>query len=194
MTNEYKPRAYQVPPEGEWREWGIWGGRGCGKTEAIARYIASEADAGKVRRVLVLAGNEAVMVHALRKVGAASRRMPRDVAGVELQWHVTDGPFVRGVTSALHARGAGYDIVWIPEARRQVHAIAEARLLARGGRVVWDCTPDPMAELLGETAPTIRSVVRRRDGSVSVTTFAVDAGLTADTKLVKLAAPTPGAG
>ena len=190
MTSEYNPRAYQVPPEGDWREWGIWGGRGCGKTSAIVRFIAGEIMAGQVKRVLVVSPREAVLLDAIGAIDAhadkAGRVLGMRVRGVpcSLEWRSEassprpcDGAWVRGISCPLgrsDIRGDNYDLVWCTELRATgTSVLDDCRLAARIGkaRVVWDCTPDPMAVLLGESAPTIRSVVRRRDGSVSVTQF-----------------------
>lgn len=47
-------RQDQLPPAGDWRNWGMLGGRGAGKTKAASEWLRSEVEAGKRRRIAVV--------------------------------------------------------------------------------------------------------------------------------------------
>jgi len=48
-------RSAQLPPPGEWRTWLVMAGRGFGKTRTGAEWLTEEVQAGRMRRVAIVA-------------------------------------------------------------------------------------------------------------------------------------------
>jgi phage terminase large subunit-like protein len=51
----WQPRDAQKPPPGDWRVWLLLAGRGFGKTRAGAEFVRGEIEAGRARRVALVA-------------------------------------------------------------------------------------------------------------------------------------------
>jgi phage terminase large subunit-like protein len=51
----WQPREAQQPPAGDWRVWLLMAGRGFGKTRTGAEFVRAEIEAGRARRVALVA-------------------------------------------------------------------------------------------------------------------------------------------
>ncbi len=125
---EFWALDHQLPPEGQWRNWVILGGRGAGKTRAGAEWVRAQVegarpqDPGRARRVALVGETleqaREVMVFGESGILACSPpdRRPRWIATRRmLEWP-------NGATAQLFSahepetlRGPQFDAAWVDE-------------------------------------------------------------------------------
>lgn len=105
---EGRPRLepHQIPPEDLWTLWLLEGGRGCGKTEACARYFASwmRAHPGHRGRIIAPTFGDAVEACILGPSGLLSvdpeiRWLPSAPGGAKVVWPTGSEALVLGTHS-----------------------------------------------------------------------------------------------
>ncbi len=125
---EFWAMEHQLPPEGDWRNWVIMGGRGAGKTRAGAEWVRSMVegsmplDKGRAARVALVGETieqvREVMIFGDSGILACSPpdRRPAWVAGRKrLEWP-------NGAVASVHTafdpeglRGPQFDAAWVDE-------------------------------------------------------------------------------
>ncbi len=151
--------AAQRPPDGAWRTWLFFGGRGAGKTRAGAEWLQAQAEAGarlallgpslhEVRAVMVegVSGLKAIAPAAFRPVWETSRRRlvwPNGAEAAAFSAEDPDG--LRG--AQFHAAWADEFCAWRGGGEA---ALANLRLglrLGREPRLAVTTTPRPSGAL-----------------------------------------------
>ena len=125
---EFWALEHQLPPEGDWRNWVIMGGRGAGKTRAGAEWVRSMVegpepyDAGRARRIALVGETydqvREVMVFGESGILACSppdRRPTWQATRKRLEWP-------NGAVASVHTahdpeglRGPQFDAAWVDE-------------------------------------------------------------------------------
>ncbi len=145
-------RPKQCPPVAEWRSWGKLTARGWGKTDAIARFITEEVQAGRAMRIGLAAQNETKTIAV--QVGGLLRAAPHwfvpvwHATSLELKWPngATALAFTPEVPGAI--RSENLDLAWLSEIQSwpvvtREEAYSNFLFATRVGlaRTIWDATP-----------------------------------------------------
>src|SRR5690348_2652319 len=115
-------REEQLPPPGRWRVWFYLGGRGSGKTRAMAEHIRSEVMSGRrrsigiigptmeaVRRVMVEGPSGLLAVH------PPNERPTYEVSIGRLTWPNGAQAHLFSAEEPDRLRGPNFDLLWIDE-------------------------------------------------------------------------------
>ena len=146
-------RDKQAPPPGLWRSWGLCTGRGFGKSRAISEWLIGEVMAGRLKRIALIAQNEAktreVMIDGPSGLIRRSPPWFRPVFELgRLVWPngAEAFPYTPEVPGAL--RGPEHDAAWVSEVvvwppKGRDESFSNLRLGLRLGRgcMLWDTTP-----------------------------------------------------
>jgi phage terminase large subunit-like protein len=170
-------RPKQCPPLTAWRSWGSLTGRGWGKTDGVARFIADEIQAGRAMRIGLAAQNEtktvAVQVGALMKASPPWCQPEWHAGTLELKW--PNGAVALAFTPEVPGaiRSENLNLAWLSEiqswpAVTREEAYSNFLFATRIGyaRTVWDATPKKRHPILlrllarAEADPTRHVVVR----------------------------------
>jgi phage terminase large subunit-like protein len=170
-------RPKQCPPRGEWRSWGNLTSRGWGKTDAIARFITEEVQAGRAMRIGLAAQNEtktiAVQAEGLIKAAPFWFRPQWAATSLRLQWPngAVAVAFTPEVPGAI--RSENLDLAWLSEIQSwplmtREEAYSNFLFATRVGRArtIWDATPKRAHPILkrllarAEAEPEKHHVVR----------------------------------
>ncbi len=157
---EFWALGHQVPPEGDWRNWVIMGGRGAGKTRAGAEWVRAQVegslplDAGRARRVALVGETieqvREVMVFGESGILACSPpdRRPEWKAGRKLlEWPNGATAQVFSAHEPESLRGPQFDAAWVDElakwkkAREAWDMLQFCMRLGPSPRVVVTTTP-----------------------------------------------------
>ncbi len=91
--NRARLEPHQIPPDGNWSLWLLEGGRGCGKTEACARYYASymRANPGHRGRIIAPTFGDAVEAcvmgpSGLKAIDPEITWLPSAPGGAKVSW------------------------------------------------------------------------------------------------------------
>lgn len=170
-------RPEQIFPAGDWRSLGYLGGRGFGKTFAIAAQINREIERGTIVSLALAAPTldrvDEVQIATL--IATSPPWFKAERHGGTIRWP-------NGVTAECHSaeapgrnRGSNYDFVWMTELVDWAHTsrakcfhnlTTSCRSGAGGGRYVWDTTSEGMNELiltqleLHDEAPDRNPIIR----------------------------------
>ena len=125
---EFWAMAHQLPPEGDWRNWVILGGRGAGKTRAGAEWVRAEVegdkplDPGRAKRVALIGETEAqvreVMIFGESGILACSppdRRPEWRATRKLLEWPNGAVAQVFSAHEPEGLRGPQFDAAWVDE-------------------------------------------------------------------------------
>lgn len=125
---EFWALDHQLPPEGDWRNWVIMGGRGAGKTRAGAEWVRSmvegarPGDPGRAKRVAIVGETidqaREVMVFGESGILACSPpdRRPDWVAGRRmLSWPNGATAQIFSAHDPESLRGPQFDAAWVDE-------------------------------------------------------------------------------
>ncbi len=125
---EFWALDHQLPPEGEWRNWVIMGGRGAGKTRAGAEWVRSmvegarPGDPGRAKRVAIVGETidqaREVMVFGESGILACTPedRRPDWVAGRRmLSWPNGATAQIFSAHDPESLRGPQFDAAWVDE-------------------------------------------------------------------------------
>ena len=125
---EFWAMEHQMPPEGDWRNWVIMGGRGAGKTRAGAEWVrmmvegSKPLDPGRASRVAIVAETldqaREVMVFGESGILACSPpdRRPSWIAGRKvLQWPNGAEAQIFSAHDPEALRGPQFDAAWVDE-------------------------------------------------------------------------------
>lgn len=171
-------RCTQLAPEGAWLSWGFLAGRGFGKTRAISEWLLAQVEAGRVRRLALIAQNEDKTREILvdGNAGLVTLSPPWFRARFErgrVLWPNGAEAFIYTPEVPGDIRGPEHDTVWATELAAWPAATREEAWnnLALGlrlgwARFVWDTTPrrrHPLLRLLLARAiahPTMHLVRR----------------------------------
>lgn len=172
-------RPKQIPPPGDWIDWGFLTGRGFGKTNALTSWIVGEVQAGHVRTIGMAAQNEIKTydVNALGLIEASPPRfVPRWIDNeARLVWPNGATAYAFTPEAPANIRSKNLDLAWLSElqswpAATRDEAYLNFRFATRkgGARTVWDATPKRghpiLVRLLEAHArrPDLHHVVRGR--------------------------------
>jgi phage terminase large subunit-like protein len=146
---EFWERPDQHVPGGDWRSFGFIGGRGFGKTYAIATWINAEIEAGRVRRLGLIAPTidrvDEIQIENLIRTAPPWFKPVRARGtivwpnGVQAEVHSAEAPG--------SARGSEFDLLWLteivawsPTTRDQAFMIITVACRAGRSQFVWDTT------------------------------------------------------
>jgi phage terminase large subunit-like protein len=166
-------RPSQLPPDGAWRIWLLLAGRGFGKTRCGAEWVREQAEAGRARRIALLAPTAAdlrdVMIEGesgLLAIAPDERRPRYEPSKRRLTW--PNGAIATGYSAdePERLRGPQHDAAWCDElaAWRYPEAWDMLMLGLRLGddpRAVVTTTPRPVR--------LVRELLARAGGDVAVT-------------------------
>ena len=169
---EFWALEHQLPPEGEWRNWVILGGRGAGKTRAGAEWVRSMAegsrprDRGRARRI-GLVGETAdqareVMVFGESGIMACSPpdRRPQWIAGRKmLVWPNGATAHVLSAHDPESLRGWQFDALWADELAKWKRGQDSWDMLQLGLRLGDD--PRACITTTPRNAPVLRDLLDR---------------------------------
>ena len=174
-------RSKQMPPVTRWLTWGFLTGRGFGKTVAIAHYLVGEIEAGRVRRLCLLAQDEqsAIDIQVLGPSGIIAVSPPWfrptwESSALRIVWPNGVEAYVRTPEVPGKIRGLEYSHTWAselqswPKSTREEawHNGVEVSTRLDPCQIVWDSTPKkrhPILKMLlaqAEAAPERHVVVR----------------------------------
>lgn len=115
-------RPKQLPPLGEWRSWGILGGRGWGKTRTIAEHLGSEIRAGRIGSLGLCAQNEdkSVEIHIEGPTGLMKTAPPWfmptwEASHKQLVWPNGARAYVRTPERPQTVRSGEHHASWLSE-------------------------------------------------------------------------------
>lgn len=172
-------RPKQLPPSGDWLDWGFLTARGFGKTDALARFVVSEIESGRVRVMGMAAQNE-IKTYDVNVLGLIEASPPRFVPRwidneARLVWPDGATAYVFTPEAPANIRSKNLDLAWLSElqswpAATREEAYMNFRFATRkgGARMIWDATPKrghPILLRLLEAAtrrPDLHHVVRGR--------------------------------
>ncbi len=125
---EFWAMEHQLPPEGNWRNWVVMGGRGAGKTRAGAEWVRAQVegskplDAGRAKRVALVGETEAqvreVMIFGESGILACSppdRRPEWRATRKLLEWPTGAIAQVFSAHEPEGLRGPQFDAAWVDE-------------------------------------------------------------------------------
>ena len=137
---EFWAMEHQLPPEGNWRNWVVMGGRGAGKTRAGAEWVRAQVegskplDAGRAKRVALVGETEAqvreVMIFGESGILACSppdRRPEWRATRKLLEWPNGAIAQVFSAHEPEGLRGPQFDAAWVDELAKW-----------KKGQEVWD--------------------------------------------------------
>lgn len=164
-------RPAQLSPDGGWDIWLVLAGRGFGKTRTGAEFVREEVDAGRAKRVGLIAETAAdardVMVAELLRIYPKSERPVYQKTNRKITFHNGAEAFTYNATEPDQLRGPQHDLLWHDElakwryARETWDQAQFGLRLGRHPRQVVTTTPRPI-EL-------IKAIVSGQEGKVHVT-------------------------
>ena len=122
FTWPFWARPDQLPPEGDWRQWLLLGGRGCGKTRSAAEWVRSEIESGRRRHIGVVGSTandiRSIMVEGpsgILAVCPPDSRPSYEPSTLRIVW--PNGAMVHLYTAEKpqRLRGPNLDAVWCDE-------------------------------------------------------------------------------
>jgi phage terminase large subunit-like protein len=146
----------QEPPPHDWRVWLLLAGRGFGKTRTGAEYVRAHVEAGKARRVALVAPTAAdarnVMVEGdsgLLSIGRPRRRPIYEPSLCRLTWPNGAIATTYSADEPNRLRGPQHDLAWCDELAAWRYPAAWDMLmfglrLGEDPRVVVTTTPRPI--------------------------------------------------
>lgn len=179
-------RPDQLPPQGDWRTWLILAGRGAGKTRSGAEFVRGEVEAGRGRRIALVAPTAAdardVMVEGpsgLLAVCPPWRRPAYEPSKRRLTWPGGAIATLYSADEPERLRGPEHDLAWLDELgawRRQDEAYDMLRMGLRvgGARAVITTTPRP-TRLMRELVSDTRVIVTRASTYDNIANLSADA-------------------
>ncbi|HWG05447.1 MAG TPA: terminase family protein, partial [Beijerinckiaceae bacterium] len=166
-------RADQFAPVGAWTTWLVLAGRGWGKTRTGAEWIRGEIEAGRARRVALVAetANDArdVMVEGpsgILNVGAPDRRPRYEPSKRRLTWPSGAIATLFNATEPDQLRGPQFDAAWCDELAKWRYARETWDQLQFGLRLgvyprqIVTTTPRPIALIKDMLADSATHVTR----------------------------------
>lgn len=159
-------RPKQLPPDHPWLSWGGLTGKGFGKTRAMAELVTAEVEAGRARRVGLIAQNEdkawEVLVQGESGLIAVSPPWFRaEVHNGRVVWPNGAEGFVYtperpgDIHGPEHHLGWASEVhVWPRSTREQAWANFTMGLRLGYGRLIWDSNPS-------RKHPIIRKLLER---------------------------------
>lgn len=148
-------RPKQIPPLGEWRSWGILGGRGWGKTRSIAEHINSEVAEKRIGSLGLCAQNEdkSVEIHIEGPTGLIQTAPPWfrptwEASHKQLVWPNGARAYVRTPEKPGTIRSGEHEACWLSELQswpvvQRQEAFLNFEFATRVGyaHILWDATP-----------------------------------------------------
>ena len=146
-------RPKQLVPSTAWRSFGLLTGRGWGKTRALSEHVNAEVEAGRARRVALIAQNEDKTCEVL--VDGESGLLVTSPPWHRAKWEGGHVVWPNGAQAFVYTpevpgalRGPEHDLAWASEvatwpAGGRDEAFSNLRLGLRlgYGRLIWDATP-----------------------------------------------------
>jgi phage terminase large subunit-like protein len=167
-------RPAQVAPEGDWFVWLILAGRGSGKTRTGAEWVREEVDAGRAKRIALVAETAAdardVMVEGesgLLSIYPQADRPMYEPSKRRVTWRNGAVATLYNATEPDQLRGPQHDLAWgdeIAKWRYAQDAFDQLMFGLRLGlkpRALFTTTPRPI--------PIVRDLMKREGQDVVVT-------------------------
>jgi phage terminase large subunit-like protein len=167
-------RPAQVAPDGDWFVWLILAGRGSGKTRTGAEWVREEVDAGRAKRIALVAETAAdardVMVEGesgLLSIYPTSDRPQYEPSKRRVTWRNGAVATLYNATEPDQLRGPQHDLAWgdeIAKWRYAQDAFDQLMFGLRLGvkpRALFTTTPRPI--------PIVRDLMKREGQDVVVT-------------------------
>lgn len=165
-------RPSQLPPEGDWRIWLLLAGRGFGKTRSGAEFVKAEVEAGRAKRIALVAPTAAdardVLVEGESGILAISPSWNRpnyEPSRRRVTWPSGATAITYSADEPDRLRGPQHDLAWCDElaAWRYPDAWDNLMLGLRIGtaRCVVTTTPKP--------TKLLRDLLKREGAAVAVT-------------------------
>jgi phage terminase large subunit-like protein len=115
-------RVEQLPPPGRWRVWFYLGGRGAGKTKAMAEFIRSEVMSGHRKQIGIIGPTmeavRRVMIEGpsgILAVSPPNERPTFEVSIGRLTWPNGAQAHLFSAEEPDRLRGPNFDLLWIDE-------------------------------------------------------------------------------
>lgn len=148
-------RHQQLPPPGSWRTWGMFGGRGLGKTRSFAEHVNAEVRAERAWSIGLCAQNEdkSIEIHINGPTGLIATAPPWfrpewEASKKELVWPNGARAYVRTPEKPGSIRSGEHELAWLSEIQSWPAATRDEAMLnfdyaVRAGyaRTIWDATP-----------------------------------------------------
>lgn len=152
-------RPSQLPPAGDWDGWLVMAGRGFGKTRMGAEFVRAEVEAGRARRVALIAETSAdsrdVMVEGESGILAISPPWDRpayEPSKRRLTWRNGAIATLYDAREPDQLRGPQHDLVWADELAkyRYAQAVYDQMMLGLrlGDHPRWIATTTPRPSTL----------------------------------------------
>jgi phage terminase large subunit-like protein len=160
-------RPEQIAPEGIWDIWMVLAGRGFGKTEAGARWVKEQVDAG-VKSIALVAETqkdlEEVMVPRIQKIcpDVEVRFKP-----VRLTWPTGAVALGYNGTQPNQLRGPEFEAAWVDELAKYRYARETWDMLQFGMRVGEH--PTTMVTTTPRPTELIKAIVAQKEGKAVIT-------------------------
>lgn len=170
----FNARPDQIAPAGDWDVWMVLAGRGWGKTRTGAEWVREEVDAGRAKRIALIAETAAdgrdVLVEGesgLLAVYPEAERPVYEPSKRRVTWANGATATLFNATEPDQLRGPQFDLAWCDELAKWRHARKTWDMLQFGlrlgdhPRVLVTTTPRPI-EL-------VKSIIAGQEGRVTVT-------------------------
>ncbi len=165
---DWLARRKQIPPSARWQSFGALTGRGWGKTLTVSRHVQREVQAGRARRIALVAQSieDAIDILVLGESGLIATSPPwhkAEYVGGRVVWPCGSQAFIYSASAPGGLRGPEHHLAWASElvawqasTREEAFSNLELGLRLGYGRLLWDSTPK-------RRHPLIRSLLQRAE-------------------------------